>query len=122
MTAADKSAVRARDASDTFDPEAMAEQAGKASALMSAMANEKRLMILCQLVKGERSVNELVELLRAPQSTISQHLALLRREGFVKARRDAQTQFYSLAGEEARAILEILQVLYCDPQPEDAER
>ncbi|HMB72915.1 MAG TPA: metalloregulator ArsR/SmtB family transcription factor [Gammaproteobacteria bacterium] len=100
----------------------MAEQAGKASALMGAMSNEKRLMILCQLVKGERSVNELAELLRAPQSTISQHLALLRREGFVQARREAQTQFYSLAGEEARAILETLQALYCDPQPEDAER
>ena len=122
MAASGKSEVRANTLRDVFDPEAMAEQAGKASALMGAMSNEKRLMILCQLVKGERSVNELVELLQVPQSTISQHLALLRREGFVKARRDAQTQFYSLAGEEARAILETLQVLYCDPQPEDAER
>ena len=98
------------------------ENAHKASELLKAMSNEKRLMILCQLVKGERSVNELAELLNAPQSTISQHLALLRREGFVRARREAQTQFYSLAGDEARAILETLQALYCSPQPEDAER
>jgi DNA-binding transcriptional ArsR family regulator len=122
MAASNKHAVRTSEASDTFDPEALAEQAGKASALMGAMSNEKRLMILCQLVKREHSVNELAELLKAPQSTISQHLALLRREGFVQARRDAQTQFYSLAGEEARAILETLQALYCDPQSEDAER
>lgn len=122
MAAQDKPAVRADESPDAFDVAAMAEQAGKASALMGAMSNEKRLMILCQLVKNERSVNELAELLKAPQSTISQHLALLRREGFVQARRDAQTQFYSLAGDEARAILETLQALYCDPQPEDAKR
>ena len=119
MAAPDKSRATT---SDAFDTAAMEEQAGKASALMGAMSNERRLMILCQLVRGERSVNELAELLKAPQSTISQHLALLRRHGFVKARRNAQTQFYSLAGNEARAILETLQVLYCDPQPEDAER
>ena len=119
MAAPDKSRATT---SDAFDTAAMEEQAGKASALMGAMSNERRLMILCQLVRGERSVNELAELLKAPQSTISQHLALLRRHGFVKARRNAQTQFYSLAGNEARAILETLQALYCDPQPEDAER
>ena len=84
------------------------------------MCNKKRLMILCQLVQGERSVNELTELLSAPQSTISQNLALLRREGLVSARRDGQTQFYSLAGGEARAVLETLQSLYCEPQPKDA--
>jgi DNA-binding transcriptional ArsR family regulator len=84
------------------------------------MCNDKRLMLLCQLVKGERSVNELTELLSAPQSTISQHLSMLRREGLVHARRDGQTQFYSLAGADARAILETLQSLYCETQPKDA--
>lgn len=105
---------------EAFDTEAMEAQASKASALLTAMSNEKRLMILCQLVRQERSVNELVELLDTPQSTISQHLSLLRREGLVKARRAAQTQFYSLAGDDARAILETLQTLYCKPQTEDA--
>jgi len=99
-----------------IDIDAMQAQASKASALLSAMCNEKRLMLLCRLVQGERSVNELAESLNAPQSTISQHLSLLRREGLVQARRDGQTQFYSLAGDDARAILETLQSLYCDPQ------
>lgn len=102
-----------------FDIEGMQDQASRASSLLSAMCNEKRLMILCQLVQGERSVNDLVELLSAPQSTISQNLALLRRKKLVQARRDAQTQFYSLAGDEARAILETLQALYCDPPLKD---
>lgn len=100
---------------------AMESQASKASALLSAMCNEKRLMLLCQLIYGERSVTELTELLASPQSTVSQHLALLRREGLVRARREGQTQFYSLAGEEARAILETLQALYCEPPIEDTE-
>jgi DNA-binding transcriptional ArsR family regulator len=104
---------------DKFDIDAMQAQASRASTLLSAMCNEKRLMILCRLVQGERSVNELTDALLTPQSTISQHLALLRREGFVKARRDGQTQFYSLVGDDARAILETLQSLYCDPQAKD---
>jgi len=103
-----------------IDIDAMQAQASKASALLSAMCNEKRLMLLCRLVQGERSVNELAESLNAPQSTISQHLALLRREGLVQARRNGQTQFYSLAGDDARAILETLQSLYCEPQSKDA--
>ena len=96
--------------------DAMTSQATRASALLAAMCNEKRLLLLCQLVDCERSVNELAELLQAPQSTISQHLGVLRGEGLVSVRRDAQTLYYSLAGDEARAILETLQLLYCEPQ------
>ena len=103
---------------ESFDIAAMQSQAHRASNLLSAMCNEKRLMLLCQLVNAERSVNDLASRLGSPQSTISQHLALLRREGFVQARRDGQTQFYSLAGGEVRAILEALQALYCDTQDE----
>lgn len=102
-----------------IDVDAMQAQASKATSLLSAMCNEKRLMILCQLIEGERSVNELADLLAAPQSTVSQHLALLRRLGFVAARRDGHTQFYSLAGNEAREILQALQTLYCVPPPEE---
>lgn len=98
-----------------IDPDAMQAQASKASTLLSAMSNDKRLMILCQLVDAERSVNELTELLDSRQSTVSQHLALLRREGFVTARREGQAQLYSLAGNEARSILETLFSLYCEP-------
>ena len=98
----------------------MAAQAGRASAVLSAMCNERRLMLLCHLVDGERSVGELMRLLSAPQSTISQHLGVLRNEGLVNVRREAQTQLYSLAGNEARTILETLQALYCEPQDVDA--
>jgi DNA-binding transcriptional ArsR family regulator len=95
--------------------ESMQEQAGKAQRLLTAMANEKRLLILCQLIDGERSVNDIAELLGTRQSTISQHLALLRRDGFVQARRDGQTQFYSLKGDDARSVIETLYTLYCVP-------
>ena len=103
----------------TFDVAALRAQAGRASTLLGAMCNEKRLMILCQLVAGERSVNQLALELGARQSTVSQHLALLRRDGFVSARREGQMQLYSLAGDEARAILETLQSLYCDVSAKD---
>lgn len=105
---------------ERFNLEAMESQANKASALLSAMCNEKRLLLLCQLVDCERSVSELTTLLSLPQSTVSQHLGLLRREGLVKVRRDAQTQNYSLAGDEARAVLETLHTLYCEQQSMDA--
>lgn len=91
----------------------MRERAGRASQLLSAMSNEKRLMILCQLVEGERTVGELADLVGIRQSTVSQHLALLKKDGFVASRRDAQSQYYSLAGAEARTVLEALYQLYC---------
>ena len=103
-----------------IDIDALEAQASRASSVLGALSNEKRLVILCQLVDCERSVNDLTELLEAPQSTISQHLGVLRREGLVQARRDAQTLYYSLAGDEARTILETLQGLYCSPQTVDA--
>jgi DNA-binding transcriptional ArsR family regulator len=91
-----------------IDLERMRRNVTRASRLLAAMANEKRLMILCVLHEGERSVNELVDLLRSRQSTISQHLALLRRDGLVESRRHGQTQVYSLSGEDARCVLAAL--------------
>lgn len=93
--------------------ELMREKVGRASRLLSAMANEKRLMLLCQLVDGEKTVGELADSIETRQSTVSQHLAMLRRDGFVEARRDAQSQYYSLAGNEVRRIVETLYALYC---------
>ena len=98
-----------------ISPDAMKKQADKAQQLLAAMANEKRLLILCQLIDGERSVNEITELLETRQSTVSQHLALLRKDGYVQARRQGQTQLYSLKGEDARAVIETLHALYCVP-------
>jgi DNA-binding transcriptional ArsR family regulator len=96
-----------------MDINAMQQQAGRASSLLGAMANSKRLLILCLLVGGERSVGELSELLAIRQSTISQHLALLKKHGFVAARREGQSQYYSLAGDEVQRILGTLHELYC---------
>jgi DNA-binding transcriptional ArsR family regulator len=104
---------------DTIDIDAMQAQAGKATSLLGAMCNEKRLMILCQLIDAERSVNELAQLLDAAQPTVSQHLALLRRQGLVTARQQGQTHIYSLAGNEAREVIGTLQSLYCPPRPKD---
>ena len=102
-----------------INPDKMKAQANRASRLLSAMSNDKRLMILCQLIGGECKVNQLADLLDTRQSTISQHLALLRKDGFVTPRREGQTQFYSLAGDEARSILETLYSLYCEPARKD---
>jgi DNA-binding transcriptional ArsR family regulator len=103
-----------------INPDEMKAQAGRASTLLNAMSNDKRLMILCQLLQGERTVNDLAELLDTRQSTISQHLALLRKDGFVSPRRDGQAQYYSLAGDEARSILETLYSLYCKAATEES--
>lgn len=98
-----------------FDTEKMKEKASEASCLLGSMANDKRLMILCQLVEGEKSVGQLADVLGVRQSTVSQHLALLRRDGLVAPRRDAQTQYYSLKGDSARAVLQTLYLEFCAP-------
>jgi DNA-binding transcriptional ArsR family regulator len=89
--------------------------ADRASELLRALANRHRLLILCQLVDGERSVGELAGLLGIRDSGVSQHLALLRKDGLVAARRDGQTIWYSIASPEARTLLEALYQIYCEP-------
>jgi DNA-binding transcriptional ArsR family regulator len=87
-----------------------------ATELLKALANPHRLMIICQLVEGERSVGDLAELLGIRDSTVSQHLALLRKDGLVAARRDGQTIWYSIRSSPARAMLETLYRVYCKPE------
>ncbi|MGB0670145.1 MAG: ArsR/SmtB family transcription factor [Rhodospirillales bacterium] len=94
--------------------ERLAENARRASTLLKAMANQHRLMILCQLIKGEKNVGEMERVIGLSQSALSQHLARLRRDKIVKTRRVAQTIYYSLNGEEASAIIETLYTLYGD--------
>lgn len=89
--------------------------ARRASTLLKAMSNERRLLILCYLTTGERSVGELERMVQLSQSALSQHLARLRRDGLVKTRRNAQNIYYSLDGEEAKAIMATLHTLYCVP-------
>jgi DNA-binding transcriptional ArsR family regulator len=85
----------------------------RATALLKAMANPARLMVLCQLAEGEKSVGELESVVKLSQSALSQHLALLRSRGLVKPRREGQTIFYSLEGAEAPALLAALYEVYC---------
>lgn len=89
------------------------ENARRASVLLKAMSNQHRLMILCQIATQEKSVGELEEIIGLSQSALSQHLARLRRDNLVQTRRDAQTIFYSLKGEEAQTVIETLYNLYC---------
>ncbi|HEC14260.1 MAG TPA: transcriptional regulator [Rhodospirillales bacterium] len=89
------------------------ENARRASTLLKAMSNQHRLLILCQLVPGEKCVGDLEQIIGLSQSALSQHLARLRRDGLVRTRRMAQTIYYSLEGEEASAVIETLYGLYC---------
>ncbi|WP_043526136.1 ArsR/SmtB family transcription factor [Litchfieldella xinjiangensis] len=84
----------------------------QASALLKAMANENRLRILCLLGDDELSVSELNGKLSLSQSALSQHLAILRREGMVETRRASQTIYYSLRGTQAKSIIETLSSLF----------
>lgn len=77
------------------------------------MANEWRLLILCQLTEGEKTVGELQAVLGLSQSALSQHLAILRRERIVKSRKHAQSVSYSLAGDEATKVMESLHDVFC---------
>ena len=98
-----------------LDPDQMAVAADEASELLKSLANRHRLLILCQLTEGERSVGDLAAFLDLRDSTVSQHLALLRREGLVQARRDGQTIWYAIASPPARRVLETLFEIFCKP-------
>ncbi len=91
----------------------MRKTAPQVSELMKVLSNEHRLMILCQIVEQERSVGELARLLDLRQAAISQQLALLRKDGIVKTRREAQTVFYSLARDDVRKLMGFLYETYC---------
>ena len=92
------------------------DMASHAVELLKAMANEWRLMILCQLADGEKTVSELQALLGLSQSALSQHLAVLRREKIVKARKHAQSVSYSLAGDDAPKVMNTLHEVFCKSQ------
>ncbi|MFM2041783.1 MAG: hypothetical protein RLY86_359 [Pseudomonadota bacterium] len=98
-----------------MDIEQLKVNARKASTLLKSIGNERRLLILCHLAEGERSVGELEGLVGLSQSALSQHLARLRRDRLVRTRRSAQTIYYSLSGAEAVAIMHTLHDLYCGP-------
>ena len=97
----------------TFDIAAMQAHAGDAAQLLKALANEKRLQILCLLTAGERSVGDINALLDLSQSALSQHLARMRDEGLVTFRRDAQTLYYRIADPAAEKLVAALKDIFC---------
>ena len=91
----------------------MVEKAKSASNFLKAISHEGRLMILCHLVSGEKSVTELEDLISARQAAVSQQLSRLRLEGLVIPRRDGKTIYYRLADDKPKQILEVIYDLFC---------
>ncbi len=93
----------------------MDEAAAAAATLLKALANEDRLLILCNLAAGEKNVTELQEILGLRQPTLSQQLSRLRYERLVEFRRDGKSIHYRLASDEAAKVIEVLYEIYCAP-------
>ena len=102
-----------------MNPEELEAKAATVSRFLKAMANPSRLLVLCQLADGEKSVGELERAVGLSQSALSQHLAVLRREEVVKTRREGQNIYYLLASAEAAAVMHTLYEVFCrTPQPQ----
>ena len=98
----------------TAPPDEMASNAEMAAAFLKTLAHEGRLMILCHLGQGEKSVGELESLLAIRQAAVSQMLARLRDEGLVKTRREGKTIYYSLANEDTSRVIGLLYEIFCE--------
>ena len=91
----------------------MQQNADEAVAVLKGLASRNRLLLLCQLVEGERSVGELAQTLGLAQSVVSQHLSLLHREGVVIGRRDGQSIFYRISDLRVRKLMSTMFALFC---------
>jgi DNA-binding transcriptional ArsR family regulator len=99
-----------------IDPEKLDANARDAASLLTAMANENRLRIMCRLLEGEVSVNDLADKVGMNQSALSQQLAKLRALKLVDTRREARQIYYHLASPDVRRVLETLYGIYCAPE------
>jgi ArsR family transcriptional regulator len=99
--------------SPAITPEALRGAAGRAVAALKLLANEDRLLLLCQLSQGEMRVSDLEQALGIRQPTLSQQLSVLRGEGVVSTRREGKSIFYRVADPSALEILALLYQLYC---------
>jgi ArsR family transcriptional regulator, virulence genes transcriptional regulator len=97
----------------TLDIQTMQERADDAVALLKSVGSQNRLLLLCQMVQEERSVNDLAESLGLAQSVVSQHLSVLRRDKLIKGRREGQSIFYSISDERVHALMESLFGIFC---------
>lgn len=100
---------------DAAPPPEMVEKAQAAAGFLKALAHEGRLLILCHLASGEKSVTELEQLLGSRQAAVSQQLARLRLEGLVNCRRDGKAIFYSLGDPKAARVIALIYDIYCNP-------
>jgi len=92
----------------------MQENAERVSRLLKSLSNERRLMILCQLIEGEKSVGEIARSLEMRDAAASQQLSLLRKDRLVETRRDGQTIFYSVSQPDVRQLIEFLYLQFCE--------
>ena len=97
-----------------FDWEPVNRNVKQASSILKAMSKPHRLLVICQLAGGEKSVGELEKIIGLSQSDLSQHLAQLRRQNLVKTRRQAQAIFYSLDGDEAAWLIDALHDIFAE--------
>jgi len=112
MTRPAKSAIT-RSRKPVLPMEAMQRHADEAVAVLKALGSQNRLMLLCQMLDGERSVNELADALGLAQSVVSQHLSLLRRDGLVAGRREGQSIYYAISDERVHALMATLFDVFC---------
>ncbi len=105
---------------ENMDAKDMVSQAESASTFLKALSHEGRLMILCHLSSGEKSVTELEQLLSTRQAAVSQQLARLRLEGLVSCRREGKTVFYTLSDHRARLMIDLVYSLFCANDPENS--
>jgi DNA-binding transcriptional ArsR family regulator len=101
---------------DESDLDTLVANAREASEFLKALSHEARLMILCLLSSGEKSVTEIEQMLRLRQPAVSQQLARLRSDGLVDTRRDGKNIYYSLARTEVREVIEALHRAFCAPR------
>ena len=98
---------------EQLDMQAMRLAAMQASRLLKALANPDRLLLLCQLSQGEQCVSELEALVGVVQPTLSQQLGVLREEGLVNTRREGKQIFYTIASQQALAVMQVLYQQFC---------
>ena len=109
-------AVRSKPANPGVDLDTLLANAQSASEFLKALSHEARLVILCMLIEGEKSVTEIEQILKLRQPAVSQQLARLRADNLVETRREGKNIYYSLARSDVRDVIEALHKAFCKPK------
>ena len=105
-----------------IDPEAMRASASRTCGMLKSLSHPDRLLLLCQISQGERCVSDLEQALDIHQPTLSQQLGVLRDDGLVATRREGKRIYYSIASQEALAVIRVLYEQFCGSRPKHAKR